>query len=181
MIVYHGSNSNFSKLRIDKSLVKYRSTLENEGPGIYFSTNKSVAKHYGRYIYTLEINDKCLLDFRHVEVCTKYESEIVHYIYNKFNINISEYIDLNQVTHRIRWGGISISSISTEIQLLLDSNEYWYKRNNKSNIDKIYSILMNYDKKHLKAYMITCFVENIGVIKDVSPATVKIVQKELDN
>ena len=152
MIVYHGSNSNFSKLRIDKSLVKYRSTLENEGPGIYFSTNKQVAKRYGRYVYTLEINDRSLLDFRHIEICTKYESDIVHYIYNKFNIDISEYIDLNQVTHRIRWGGLPI-----------------------------YSILRNYDKKHLKAYMINCYIENIGVIKDVSQATVKIVQKELAN
>ena len=30
MIVYHGSNSNFTKLRIAKSLVKNSSTLENE-------------------------------------------------------------------------------------------------------------------------------------------------------
>ena len=74
-----------------------------------------------------------------------------------------------------------ISGISMEIQLLIDSNEYWYERNNKSNIDKVYSILRNYDKKHLKAYMINCFVENIGVIKDVSPDTVKIVRKELAN
>ena len=71
MIVYHGSNSNFTKLRIAKSLVKNSSTLENEGPGIYFSTDKSVAKHYGKYVYTLDINDKYFLDSRNAVICKK--------------------------------------------------------------------------------------------------------------
>ena len=48
MIVYHGSNSNFKSLRISKSLVKHNSTLLNEGLGIYFSTDKEVARSYGK-------------------------------------------------------------------------------------------------------------------------------------
>ena len=40
MIVYHGSDSNFRKLRIAKELVKNSSTMLNEGMGIYFFTNK---------------------------------------------------------------------------------------------------------------------------------------------
>lgn len=63
MIVYHGSNSNFKKLRIAKSLVKHQSTLENEGLGIYFTTDKEIARSYGKWIYSLEIPDD-MIDFR---------------------------------------------------------------------------------------------------------------------
>ena len=181
MIVYHGSNSNFTKLRIAKSLVKNSSTLENEGPGIYFSTDKSVAKHYGKYVYTLDINDKYFLDSRNAVICKKYLYSIEYYIYGKSGIDISKYIELDQVADRIRWRGMSISGICTEIQLLLDSNEYWYEQNSKSNIDKVYSILRNYDKKHLKAFMINSPSKNIGVIKDVSPDIVQIIRKEVYN
>ena len=58
MVVYHGSNSNFKKLRISKDLVKRESTKTNEGMGIYFTTDKEIARSYGKYIYTIEINDK---------------------------------------------------------------------------------------------------------------------------
>ena len=43
MRVYHGSSHNFKKLRIDKHLVNYESTLLNEGLGIYFSTDFEIA------------------------------------------------------------------------------------------------------------------------------------------
>ena len=76
---------------------------------------------------------------------------------------------------------MSISGICTEIQLLLDSNEYWYEQNSNSNIDKVYSILRNYDKKHLKAFMINCPSKNSGVIKDVRPDIVQIIRKEVYN
>lgn len=44
MIAYHGSDSNFKTFRLSKSLVKHNSTLENEGLGIYFSTDIEMEK-----------------------------------------------------------------------------------------------------------------------------------------
>lgn len=68
MVVYHGSNRRFKSLRISKSLVNGRGSLENEGLGIYFSTDRDVACSYGKYVYRLYVNDKVLKDFRK-EVC----------------------------------------------------------------------------------------------------------------
>lgn len=78
MIVYHGSNSNFRTLRISKNLVNHKSTITNEGLGIYFSTNLDVAKSYGKYIYTLEINDKVLIDFRSRGNCRRYLAKLAN-------------------------------------------------------------------------------------------------------
>ena len=71
MRVFHGSPRSFTKLRIDKRLIRHNATLENEGAGIYFTTDLSRAKSYGKYIYELEISDKYLRDFRDIKECAK--------------------------------------------------------------------------------------------------------------
>ena len=177
MIVYHGSDSNFKQLRISKSLVKHRSTLDNEGLGIYFTTDKNIAREYGKYIYTLEINDKYFKDFRHATTCKLYVGRIAQEIYKKYNIDILDYISIEQVADRLRWGGLAIAGTCREIYLLLDSNENWY-RLSKTTIEKVYAFLRTYDKKHLQAYMFNYHIPNIGVVKTTDESVVKIVGKE---
>jgi len=83
MIAYHGSNSCFKNLRIHKSLVKSSATALNEGLGIYFSLDRDVASSYGKYMYTLEINDNYIKDFRVLAVCKKYVADLIRYIYTR--------------------------------------------------------------------------------------------------
>lgn len=178
MIVYHGSNSNFKKLRISSSLVKHESTKTNEGLGIYFSTNKEVARSYGKYIYTLEINDNYFVDFRNKAKCRLYVITLTKSIYSETKIDILKYFDINDLVNRMYWGGQSISGVGREIYMLLDSNENWYMSTPISKIERIYQILRAYDKKHLYAYMFNYHIKDIGVIKNVDDNIVRIINKE---
>lgn len=178
MIVYHGSNSCFKNLRIHPSLVKHNSTMLNEGLGIYFATDKEVATSYGKYLYTLEINNNYFSDFRVLSVCKKYIQELVKYIYLKEKVDISKYFDANIVAQYMVNGGIAISGVGREVYMLLDSNEKWYFRNQSSTIERVYKLLSKYDQEHLFAYMFTYHIQNIGVIKSVESNIVRIVSRD---
>lgn len=177
MIVYHGSNRNFKKLRIAKELVQRESTKTNEGMGIYFSTDKEVARSYGKYIYTLEINDKYFLDFRARGRCRIYVGKIAQKIYKELKIDILDYISLEDTADRMYWGGLAISSVGREIYMLLDSNEKFYKLP-KYKIERVYQMLRGFDRKPPKAYMFNYHIKNIGVIKVTDENIVKIINKE---
>ena len=178
MIVYHGSDSNFKQLRISKSLVKHRSTLDNEGLGIYFALDKEAARSYGKYIYTLDINKKYLKDFRNTLICESYLRGIAEEIQKGININILYYIDYKQFAMRMNCGGISIASTCEDIYNILENSENWYNVTNKSRRERAYKVLRNYDKKHLYAYLFMYHIPNIGVIKVIDENVVKIVGKE---
>jgi len=177
MIVYHGSNSCFKNLRIHKSLVKSSATALNEGLGIYFSLDKNVASSYGRYLYTLEINDKYVKDFRVKSVCRKYVADLVKYFYSKEKIDISKYFDINNLVEYIHAGNIAVSGISREVYMLLDSNEYWYNLE-QDKIERIYKILEKYDKNNLTVYLFNYNIPNIGVIKKIDTDIVRIISRE---
>lgn len=181
MIVYHGSNSNFRHLRIAKSLVQHQSTMENEGMGIYFSTDISVAASYGRYIYTLEINDDCICDFTKKDKCQLYIDQIVKDVYNEFSVDITDYIGsmLDTIVERLYLGGISFDGLGREIQLCLDSTDQWYmNRLSDRKREQIFQYLGRYGKKHLRAYLFNYNIKGIGVLKTVSDDVVKIVSKQ---
>ena len=177
MIVYHGSNSNFKKLRIAKELVQRESTKTNEGMGIYFSTDKEVARSYGKYIYTLEINDKYFKDFRRRTICRLHIATVAKLIYKELKIDILEYFSMHDLAERMYWGGQAICNVGHEIYMLLDSNEKWYNIP-QYKIERVYQMLRVYDKKSLKAYMFNYHIKNIGIIKDVSEDIVRIIDKK---
>ena len=190
MIVYHGSNSNFKKLRISSSLVQHESTKTNEGLGIYFSTDKEVARSYGKYIYTLAINDKYFVNVASTGLftdvsqktdvnlkCKVYVAKLAQSIYKELKVDILEYINIEETADRMYFGGLAISGVGREVYMLLDSNEKFY-RLPKTKIERAYQILRVYDKKHLYAYMFNYNIKNIGVIKKVDDNIVKIMNKE---
>lgn len=181
MIAYHGSNSNFKKLRIAKELIRRESTKTNEGMGIYFSTDKEVARSYGKYLYTLEINDKYFVDFRARGKCRLYLGKLAQKIYKELKIDILDYISLEETADRMYWGGLAISRVGREVYMLLDSNEKFYREVPQSKISRIYQILRAYDKKNLYAYMFRYHIKNIGVLKTVDEKVVRIVSKEQSN
>lgn len=177
MIVYHGSNSRFHNFKISNSLCKNESTKTNEGIGIYFSTDRAVAESYGKYLYTVEIDDEYLVDFRKKENCKRYVSSIVKEIYQKTKIRINEYIDTNKLADSLYLGGIGINGTCREIYLLLDSNEKFYSLSNPK-VNTIYRILKTYDRHHLQAYLFNYHIKNIGVIKKIDDNLVKIINVE---
>ena len=178
MIVYHGSMHCFKKLRIGKALVDKRSTMDNEGYGIYFSTDRRTAETYGKYLYTLEIDEDYFKDFRNIDVCKAYVNDLTKYIKKKTGINLSKYVRLYDTVKRIRYGGLAISGVGREISLLLDSNENFYNDLSESKRNRLFQILRAYDKKHLDVYMFTYHIPNIGVIKNLNPDVVKIISRE---
>lgn len=178
MIAYHGSTHNFRTLRL---CPKYtgQSTRENEGVGIYFSTNRSVAESYGKYIYTLDINDDALLDFRKKAEAKKYVNTILADVRKKTKIPVQNYLDVSSIADYIVNGRVFIANLGErEISLLLDSTERWYTDGiTEAQRKNVYRALRQEDKK-LKAYMFSYHIKGIGVIKDVSPEVVRIIGKE---
>jgi hypothetical protein len=59
IIVYHGTNSDFKTFTTD--FVGGKKAIDQEGPGVYFTTSKEDAEHYGKYIYKVELTPRKLL------------------------------------------------------------------------------------------------------------------------
>ena len=177
MIVYHGSNRNFKKLRIAKELVQRESTKTNEGMGIYFSTDKEVARSYGKYLYTIEINKAYFYDFRKRITCKGYIHKIVTTILRETGVDITRYYNIDETVDRLYFGGLAFSGIGRELYLVLDSNEKFYQLP-QYKIERVYQMLRGFDRRPPKAYMFNYHIKNIGVIKDVSEDVVRIINKE---
>ena len=176
MIVYHGSSHKFSKLAIRKSLSS-QASLENQGAGIYFSTNKEVACSYGDILYTLEINDDYLIDFTLMSSVRSYLNRVRKEVYWKTRLDIVGYIPCTLLSQYIVDGRISPVCICREIGLLLDSNEKFHKLP-LSIIEKADSILSRFDKSHQKVYLYTDNIAGIGVAKTSNEKVIRIVDRE---
>lgn len=59
-IMYHGSNHLFDKFTDE--YVDKKDAIEQEGPGIYFTTLLSEAERYGKYIYKVKLTPRKLTD-----------------------------------------------------------------------------------------------------------------------
>lgn len=177
MVVYHGSNRRFKSLRISKSLVNGRGSLENEGLGIYFSTDRDVACSYGKYVYRLYVNSRVLKDFRKKSVCRQYVHSILSRVRKETGVNPGAYIDTEMLVRFMKNGAVAISSVGREIYMLLDANGQWFELPS-SKIEKVYTVLKRCDKNCPKAYLFNYSIRGIGVIKDVSEDVVIIDERE---
>lgn len=59
ILVYHGSNTNFNTFLTD--FIGGESATDQEGPGVYFTTSREDAEHYGKYIYTIKLRPNRIL------------------------------------------------------------------------------------------------------------------------
>ena len=175
MIVYHGSKHNFKTLRIRKDLTK-NSTKENEGYGIYFSLDKSVAQSYGQYLYTIEIADKWFVDMRRRDVCRAYVNKLSRDLYQAFGFRLERYVNVATLVDYIQHGGIAVSGIGREVELLLDSSEDFYLGPGRKS-QKIFAWLNKWAGVP-KAYLFTYHIKDCGIIRDVSPEVARIISKE---
>ena len=176
MIVYHGSNHNFKNFRIDKDLVEHRSTLENEGLGIYFSTNIEVARSYGKYLYIVDTGSANVMDFRRRSDC---EWLLLHLAegLKKYGIRLSDYITVQEkgmIVDRMYFGGQSISGLGNEVYNWLLNNEKFCSQKGIP-LSSIYSYLKDYTDSRLDAYLFPYHIKDIGVIKKSGLDKVRII------
>ncbi len=59
-IVYHGTDSDIQKF--SDEFVGGKDAVDQEGPGIYFTTNKEETSFYGKNVYTVNLTPKKLMD-----------------------------------------------------------------------------------------------------------------------
>lgn len=176
MIVYHGSSHNFKTLRIRKDLTR-QSSRDNEGYGIYFSLDKKIAKSYGKYVYSIEVNDAYLVDMRKPGACSRYLSRLATDLYKKFGVDMRQFMDVSMLVRYLVAGGVAIYSVGTEVANMLDSTEEFYIRYGRV-ADKIFSWLRAWNGAP-KAYLFSYHIKDCGIIRDVSPEVARIVCKEV--
>lgn len=175
MYVYHGSNHNFRVLRIRKDLTK-DSTLRNEGYGVYFSTDRDVAKTYGEYLYTIRVNDKYIFDMRKLAACRAYLRNLSRDVWNQFAFHLETYIDVKLLAECLQSGKVAISGVGQEVANMLDSTEMFYTDYRRSHED-VYKWLEKWTGVP-KVYLFTYHVAGSGIIRDVSPNIAVITSKE---
>ena len=191
MIVYHGSNANFSKLRISRDLVhwekehtqtdgitfRFMPLNHTEDFGIYFSIDKETAKQYGKYLYTLEINDNYIKDFRGRTACRLFLAKMTQEIYKKIDIDLLEYINLEQMAEKMYWHSTCISTIYTEFEhIFFNSSDF--NKLPKSKRDRISQMIRAICKRELTVILFNTDNGDEGIIKKVDDSIVKIINKE---
>jgi len=191
MIVYHGSNSNFNQLKISRNLVhwekehtdkdeitfKFMPLGHTEDIGIYFSTDKETAKQYGKYLYTLEINDKYVKDFKSRTICRLFLAKMAQEIYRKLDVDLLEYINLEQLSEQMYWHKIGISTIYSDIEHILYYDKS-FSTLSPSKIDRVNQMIRAYCKKEATVFMFNSNVKGEGIIKKIEDDIVKIIHKE---
>lgn len=175
MLVYHGSSHNFKTLRIRKDLTR-ESSKNNEGYGIYFSLDKSVAMSYGRYVYTIQVADNYLIDMQDMRLCLGYVHKICKEFHDMFGVRLEWFLDVRSLAEYLQCGTIPVIGVCREIKLLLDSNERFYVKCGR-HVESMFKWLDFYAGAP-KAYLFTYQIKDCGIIRDVSPSVATIVQKE---
>ena len=191
MIVYHGSNSNFSKLRISRDLVHWEKERTHadgitfrfmpldhtEDVGIYFSADKETAKQYGKYVYTLEINDCYIKDFRGRTACRMFLAKMAQEIYKKIDVDLLEYVNLEHLSEKMYWHTLCISTIYTEFEhIFFNSSDF--NKLPKSKRDRISQMIRAICKRELTVILFNADNRDEGIIKKVDDSIVRIISKE---
>lgn len=177
MILFHGSNRRFKKLRVASSLVSSKSTLLNEGIGIYVSTLPTVAQSYGKYLYTIEIPNCEVIDFTNRAVITNYLRAMFEYGLTEKLIWLIREIDVNSVVDGLFNGNVAFNELPSELELHFDGSESWYNLSDTTR-ERVLQRLRSFNKKNLKAYMYnSATIPGVGIIKDVTNAVITRVQE----
>lgn len=161
---------------------KYYGLVSEDNKQVKYTSEQmafAVASSYGKYLYTLEINDRAFVDMRKKANCTKYIRKIIGAVYKETGVNIGMYFDFQYTIDRLYYGGQAVFSVGHDIAEVLDNTDEFYdsglSQTKKSNV---YRILRRMDKECPKAYMFNYHIKNIGVIKDVSEEYVRIIKRE---
>ena len=141
--LYHGSVSDFEEFKISENLLKTRKENLQEGLGIYFSTDENFAKNYGNFTYIVDINEKDCWDFTSEDTFKYFIKRLSKVI----DIDLDMYVPKNTILLATK-GSISVVNFSKEINLLLDSCEYFYSTHGNF-AEEIFETISNEYKKIL--------------------------------
>lgn len=167
MILYHGSYHNFDFPNMSQ-IKKYskESSLLNEGHGLYCTTMPEVAKSYGKYIYEINVDTKDVKVFNSYSGVQYYIERIIIFIKEKNNVDISPYININNIAAYVVSGKIGLCNIGREIDKILDNSESFYNRYG-SVYEFVHNSLRLWDKEYLPGcYKVECSIPNTFIIKD---------------
>lgn len=167
MLLYHGSSHRFSKPDM-RAIKKYCSdaSSNNEGYGLYCSTDLSVAQSYGKYTYVVVVDDKDVIDFSKMANCKFILKKLVIHIRNNTGVDITPFIDVIQICNGIQQGRIGVAFIGDYIRIILDNSEKFYSKCEKY-ADSVLNALIDFDNKCVpKMYKVQCNVRNVVIIKD---------------
>ena len=175
MIVYDGSSHIFKVLSLVKKNTR-ESSLLNEGLGIYFSSDRNIASSYGRYLYSLNVSDKLVWDFRGKRHCNALVNNFGTTFSKRWGIHLWRFVDPVSLVEYLHEGNIAIVGLAEEVrQLLLSSEQFCMMYQGK--IESI-STWLGHWTGYPSAYFFPYSIKDCGVIKDVSPDVVKIIGKE---
>lgn len=177
MIAYHGSSHNIKKIRTAPKLSS-ETSRNNEGPGCYFFTDsKKKAASYGKFVYTLEIDDP-VPDFRRPKTTIRYLENMAAYVKSAEHIDIRKFLDFEPIADYVADGRISVRGIPREVWLGLDSNPEFYEAAGKmTDIERIRQCIKQYGRKFLPhAWLFSASIENAGIV--VQEDCVRILKKE---
>ena len=177
MTVYHGSAHNFQNLKVTPAMAG-ESAKRNEGPGIYFSKQKSVAESYGKYIYTIRLDKNIIMDFRKYSTCLKYLKSICETVRKSAGVKISEYVNINKTAEYLHEGNVAISATGWELWLLLDATEDFHRHIGCTKQLAIYKALKKWDRENPKIYLYTDSIKDVGVIRRHGLGHAEIISKE---
>lgn len=180
MIGYHGTSHYIRKIRIAPKLSS-NASKDNEGVGCYFFTDsKEKAAQYGRYVYTLEIDDP-VPDFRKTETAMAYLEDMRQYIKSRIDLDISCFISFSLIVDYIVDGRIAVRDIGKEVWLHLDSSEPFYKVAGIKKAEKIQQLIKRYENQHLpNAWLFSASITNVGIVRKESAVRIIRMERSVD-
>ena len=142
MLLYHGSHALFNEFKIGGSFSNTEESNLAEGYGVYLVEDINFAKSYGPNLYVTTIDSSDISDFTSKDVV----KQIIFNIGSELSIILDDYLDSDHLVEMISSGHYSSLSLPREIQLLLDSKEQFYNRNDYKyiyeNISNVFQMLI---------------------------------------
>lgn len=179
--LFHSSNSKFEEFKISKELSNTELKQLKQGLGVYMSADKSSVENYGKYLYTINIDEKQISDFTN----KNYITSLFEKISKEVDVDLLGIIGVDTLVDCLSTGFYPVTNFE-DISLLLDSYDMFYFQ---------YSSLLTYDENCLLKKIEKAYFETINDIvkyydedleKDVyvcfrNPENLKISKiKELD-
>jgi hypothetical protein len=178
MLLYHGSPQKFTDFKVSENLCRHDiQTILTEGVGIYMSRDIKVAKSYGEFLYTVEVDDTLVLDMTNFIVVRSLISKFSKNL-EVLGFNLIKYIKastLESMVSGIVLGSFSCTDMARELELLLDCNEYFHTDNNK--ITSVYKNLQKTQKDILRSHIIKFTDISLGTVYiGKNPKLLKILE-----
>ena len=178
MIVYCSSDMLDRQLKIPLSLKHDDIEQLKEGLGVYFSLKKSDVMHSGKFVYTVELNDRAIIDFRKRSVIENYLMKMITDVAVKYKVDLLRYFTLPEMVDNIDSGCISIDNLANSIVYIITHNEQLVKSMTAQTLSEMCNYIKFFKTHNAHAYFFKDKNKNIGVIKNTRPEIAKIVKVE---